>query len=212
MLVYFDFIRPILFTHIQILPLTSWTISEVKDILWSHRFTFIPVLTSFVNLLVHQRSFIALNLHPANFTDSQKHIKKGLSSNNRQWHRVHSLSALAGGNNCYIHVYQRDQRIPRHWRKEDDTGDTPNLSLKPKMELLWLSGTSWSWHYSHIPVPVPYDHPKLPRYNVIDLPSENGSSPWTSPLLPDCLSPWFPLSFSQYFPTLWMITSTMTRD
>lgn len=120
---------------------------------------------------------------PANFTSCQKPAKlRPQLQQSGHWHRVYSMSAVAGGSNCCTPVYKSDQGMARHWRNEDDTDDTPNLSLRSKMELVWLSSTSWSWHYSHIPVPIPYDHPKLPRYTMIDLPSENDYIPWILPL------------------------------
>lgn len=118
---------------------------------------------------------------------------------------------VADGNNCCTHMYKSDQEVPRHWRNENDTDDTPNPSLRSKIELVWLSGTSWSWHYSHIPVPIPYYHPKLPRFIMIDLPPENGYSPWTLALYRTVCLLDFYCPFHQYFPALRMI-STMTWD
>lgn len=210
MLFYFDFIWPILYTHIiQILPLTSWTISVVKDILWSHRVTFNPSLTSFLHLLVHQRSFIALNLHPATFTASQKHVKI------RPRLQQSTVAQYVGSSRWKQLLHPCVPKWP---------GDTKTLK-------------KWGWHRWHSKsLPEAENGIAVTEWHLLKLTLFPHSCPhpirpsqitslqrdwfakwkWLQPLnltpRPDRLSPWFPLSISQYFPTPWMITSTMTRD
>lgn len=52
--------------------------------------------------------------------------------------------------------------MSRHGKDENDTADIPNLSVRTKIDMVWLSGACWRWHHSYIPHPHHILHPKSP--------------------------------------------------